>query len=134
MPGVREALWSHLAAIGSGDDLEAHLTHIELHKAIWDLADSPTLRKIWPLVGSQVHVSLTVDRAVRHGPERDAMLHRRLVRVIEEGDEATIVAEVEEPIRRSVDEVLRRLTWPHRPTRRAPSLLPGCPADGPGRH
>ncbi len=111
-----------------------HLTHIELHKAIWDLADSPTLRKIWPLVGSQVHVSLTVDQAVRHDPERDAMLHRRLVRVIEEGNEATIVAEVEEPIRRSVDEVLRRLTQPHRPTRRAPSLPTGCPADGPGRH
>ena len=101
---------SHLAAIGSGDDLEAHLTHIGLHKAIWDLADSPTLRKIWPLVGSQIHVSLTVDQAVRHDPERDATLHRRLVRVIEEGDEATIVAEVEEHIRRSVDEVLRRLT------------------------
>jgi hypothetical protein len=62
------------------------------------------------------------------------MLHRRLVRVIEEGNEATIVAEVEEPIRRSVDEVLRRLTQPHRPTRRAPSLPTGCPADGPGRH
>jgi DNA-binding FadR family transcriptional regulator len=37
------------------------------------------------------------------------MLHRRLVRVIEEGDRATIAAEVEEHIRRSVDEVLRRL-------------------------
>jgi DNA-binding GntR family transcriptional regulator len=109
MDGVREALTSHLAAIESGDDLEAHVTHIALHKAIWDCADSPTLSKIWPLVGSQVHIALTVDQAVRHDPERDAMLHRRLVRVIEEGDEATIAAEVEEHIRRSVDEVLRRL-------------------------
>ncbi len=109
MDGVREALRSHLAAIASGDDLEAHVTHIALHKAIWDRAGSPTLRKIWPLVGSQVHVSLTVDQAVWHDPERDAVLHRRLVRVIEEGDEAAIVAEVEEHIRHSVDEVLRRL-------------------------
>jgi DNA-binding GntR family transcriptional regulator len=100
----------HLAAIDSGDDLEAHVTHIALHKAIWDLADSPTLRKIWPLVGSQIQTALTVGQVVRHDPERDAMLHRRLVRVIEEGDEATIAAEVEEHIRRSVDEVLRRLT------------------------
>jgi hypothetical protein len=63
---------------------------------------------------------------VRHDPERDAMLHRRLVRVIEEGDEATIAAEVEEHIRHSVDEVLRRLPQPHRPTHRrlsAGSLL-----------
>jgi DNA-binding GntR family transcriptional regulator len=38
------------------------------------------------------------------------MLHRQLISVIEEGDEAAIVAEVEEHIRRSVDEVVRRLT------------------------
>ena len=110
MDGVREALRVHLAAIESGDPLQAHVTHIGLHEAIWDMADSPTLRKIWPLVGSQIHIALTVDQAVRHDPERDAALHRRLVRVIEEGDEATIAAEVEEHIRRSVDEVLRRLT------------------------
>jgi DNA-binding GntR family transcriptional regulator len=110
MDGVREALRVHLAAIESGDDLQAHVTHIGLHQAIWELADSPTLRKIWPLVGSQVQTALTLDQAVRHDPERDAVLHRRLVHVIEEGDEATIVAEVEEHIRNSLDEVLRRLT------------------------
>jgi DNA-binding GntR family transcriptional regulator len=109
MDGVREALAVHLAAIESGDDLQAHVTHIGLHKAIWDRADSPTLRKIWPLVGSQIHIALTVDQAVRHDPERDATLHRRLVGVIEAGDESVIAAEVEEHIRRSVDEVLRRL-------------------------
>lgn len=110
MDGVRQALQVHLAAIGSGDDLQAHITHLALHQAIWELADSPTLRKIWPLVGSQVQIALTVDQAVRNDPERDAELHRRLVQVIESGDEAAIVAEVEEHIRRSVDEVLRRLT------------------------
>jgi DNA-binding GntR family transcriptional regulator len=110
MGGVREALALHLAAIESEDDLQAHVTHIGLHKAIWDQADSPTLRKIWPLVGAQIHIALTVDQAVRHDPERDALLHRRLVRVIGDGDEAAITAEVEEHIRRSVDEVLRRLS------------------------
>jgi DNA-binding GntR family transcriptional regulator len=50
-----------------------------------------------------------VDQALRHNPERDAMMHRRLVGVIEEGDEAAIAAELEEHIRHSVDEVLRRL-------------------------
>jgi DNA-binding GntR family transcriptional regulator len=110
MEGVRAALRAHLAAIESGDDLEAHLTHIALHQAIWDQADSPTLRKIWPLVGSQIHTALTLDQAVRHDPERDALLHRRLVQVIEDGDRASIVAEVEEHIRNSVDEVLRRLS------------------------
>jgi len=110
MDGVREALRAHLAAVDSGDDLQAHVTHLALHKAIWELADSPTLRKIWPLVGSQIHIALSGDQVMRHDPSRDAMLHRRLVRVIEEGDAATIAAEVEEHIRHSVDEVLRRLT------------------------
>jgi DNA-binding GntR family transcriptional regulator len=110
MDGVRDALREHLAAIESGDDLQIDITHLELHKAIWDMASSPTLRKIWPLVGSQIQIALTVDQAVRRDPERDAMLHRQLISVIEEGDEAAIVAEVEEHIRRSVDEVVRRLT------------------------
>jgi len=73
------------------------------------MAGSPTLRKVWPLVGSQIHIALTVDQAVRRDPERDAMLHRQLISVIEEGDEEAIVTEVEEHIRRSVDEVVRRL-------------------------
>lgn len=110
MDGVREALQVHLAAIEAGDDVQTHVSHLALHKAIWDRAGSLTLRKIWPLVGSQIHIALTVDQAVRLDPERDAMLHRRLIQVIEEGDEAAIVSEVEEHIRRSVDEVLRRLS------------------------
>ena len=110
MDGVRAALQAHLDAIQTGDEVQSDLTHLALHQAIWELSDSPTLRKIWPLVGSQVQIALTIDQAVRHDPERDAMLHRKLINVIEEGDEAAIVAEVEEHIRRSVDEVLRRLT------------------------
>jgi DNA-binding GntR family transcriptional regulator len=109
MDGVRTALQAHLAAIDAGDEVQADLTHLALHQAIWEHADSPTLRKIWPLVGSQVQIALTLDQAVRRDPGRDALLHRRLVRVIEDGDEAPIVAEVEEHIRRSLDEVLRRL-------------------------
>lgn len=110
MRGVREALQAHLDAVESGDDLGADVTHLELHKAIWDMAGSATLRKVWPLVGSQIQIALTTDQAVRRDPVRDAMLHRQLVRVMEEGDEAAIAAEVEEHIRRSADEVLRRLT------------------------
>jgi DNA-binding GntR family transcriptional regulator len=110
MDGVREALREHLAAVESGDDLRTDITHLELHKAIWDMAGSPTLRKIWPLVGSQIQIALTVDQAVRRDPQRDAMLHRQLISVIEDGDEAAIVAEVEEHVRRSVDELVRRLT------------------------
>ena len=110
MDAVRAALRVHLDAIESGDDVEAHVTHLGLHKAIWDVSGSPTLRKIWPLVGSQIQIALSVDQAVRRDPERDAMLHQRLIDVIYEGDEATIRTEVESHIRASLDEVLSRLT------------------------
>lgn len=109
MDGVRAALRAHLAAIDSGDELRADVTHLELHKTIWDMAGNATLRKIWPLVGSQIQIALTTDQAVRRDAERDAALHRQLVHVVEEGDASAIAMEVEEHIRRSVDEVLRRL-------------------------
>jgi len=110
MDGVREALQVHLDAIDSGDVVQAHVTHLALHKTLWDRAGSLTLRRIWPLVGSQIQNALSVDQAVRLDPERDAMLHRRLVQVIEEGDEATIVSEVEQHIKNSIDELLHRLS------------------------
>ena len=79
------------------------------HRAIWDHAGSGTLRKIWPVIESRIHLALTLDQATIRDPERDRRLHQRLVQVIEAGDEATIVAEVREHIRASVDEVIQRM-------------------------
>jgi len=50
---------------------------------------------------------MSLDQAARHDPARDAELHRRLVAVIESGDEAEIVAEVRRHIAVSADEVVR---------------------------
>jgi DNA-binding GntR family transcriptional regulator len=109
MDEVRAALDRHLTAIVSGDEVQTDITHFELHRTIWEMSGSTTLRKIWPLVGSQVQQALSVDQATMRDPERDAELHRRLIRVIEDGDEETIVAEVRAHIQNSVDEVVRRL-------------------------
>jgi DNA-binding GntR family transcriptional regulator len=110
MDEVRAALDRHLAAIESRDDVQTDITHLELHRTIWEMSGSVTLRKIWPLVSTQIQRALTVDQATMRDPERDAELHRRLIRVIEEGDEDAIVAEVRAHIQYSVDEVVRRLT------------------------
>jgi DNA-binding GntR family transcriptional regulator len=109
MDEVRAALDRHLAAIESGDEVQTDITHFELHRTIWEMSGSVTLRKIWPLVGSQVQQALSVDQATMRDPERDAELHRRLIRVIEGGDEAAIVDEIRAHIQSSVDEVVRRL-------------------------
>lgn len=68
-----------------------------------------TLGKIWPLIASQIQMALTVDQATIRDPERDRRMHCRLVQVIEEGDEAAIVAEVRAHIQVSVDELIRRM-------------------------
>lgn len=115
MVTVREALRAHLSALDSGDELRSDLTHQELHRAIWEQAGSATLRKIWPVIGSQIHLALTVDQAARRDPERARQLHRRLVQVIAEGDEAAITAEVRGHIQESADELIRRLEQPQPP-------------------
>jgi len=109
MDAVREALQVHLDALDSGDEVRSDITHIELHRAIWEQAGSTTLRKIWPVIASQIHLALTVDQTVYRDPERDRRLHRRLVQLIEEGDEAAIMVEVREHIQASVDELIRRV-------------------------
>ncbi|MGC7100597.1 GntR family transcriptional regulator [Amycolatopsis lurida] len=109
MDTVRAALDRHLAAIESKDDVRIDVTHLELHKAIWEASGSVTLRKIWPLMATQIQQALSVDQATMRDPVRDAQLHRRLIQVIEEGDENTIAAEVRAHIQYSVDEVVRRL-------------------------
>jgi DNA-binding GntR family transcriptional regulator len=112
MDAVREALRAHLGALDSGDELRSDLTHLELHRAIWEQAGSPTLRRIWPVIGTQIHMALTVDQAAIHDPERDRLRHRRLIQVIEEGNEAAVTAEVRTHIRESVDELIRRRDRP----------------------
>jgi DNA-binding GntR family transcriptional regulator len=109
MHTVREALQVHLGALESGDAFRSDMTHQELHRAIWEQAGSATLRRIWPVIGSQIHLALTVDQAARSDPGRDRQLHRQLVQVIAEGDEAAITAEVRRHIQESLDELIPRL-------------------------
>jgi DNA-binding GntR family transcriptional regulator len=112
MDAVREALQLHLDALDSGDELRSDITHLELHRAIWEQAGSVTLRNIWPVIASRIHLALTIDQAAIRDPARDRRMHVRLVQLIEESDEAGVIAEVREHIRASVEEVVRRRDQP----------------------
>jgi DNA-binding GntR family transcriptional regulator len=114
MDAVRQALQAHIEALDSGDELRSDMTHLDLHRAIWEQAGSVTLRKIWPVIASQIHLALTVDQATYRDPERDKRMHRRLIQVIEEGDDAAIVSELREHIQVSLDELIRRRDQPVR--------------------
>jgi DNA-binding GntR family transcriptional regulator len=109
MDAVRAALQVHLNALDAGDELRSGMTHLQLHRAIWERAGSGTLRKIWPVIASQIQMALTFDQATLRDPERDRRLHCRLVQVIEEGAQDAIIAEVRAHIQVSVDELLRRM-------------------------
>jgi len=109
MAAVRAALRTHLDAVDAGDDVQSDVTHLELHRTIWEQSGSLTLQKLWPLVGSQIQQALTLDQATVRDPQRDRRLHCRLVDVVESGDEAAIAAEVHAHIHASVSELIRRL-------------------------
>lgn len=107
MRRLRHALQVHLDALDAGDVVKADLTHLELHRALWEGAENQMLTRIWPLVESQIRMAMTFDQATRADPARDAELHTRLVDVIASGDEAQIVTEVREHIARSAGEVVK---------------------------
>jgi DNA-binding GntR family transcriptional regulator len=107
MARLRQALAEHLAAIEAGDVVRADITHLDLHRTLWEASGNQMLMRIWPLVESQIRMAMSLDQATLSDPARDAELHIRLVDVIASGDEAAIVAEVRDHIARSADEVVR---------------------------
>jgi DNA-binding GntR family transcriptional regulator len=107
MTRLRQALQTHLDAIDSGDLVKVDLTHLELHRTLWEGAENQMLTRIWPLVESQIRMAMSLDQATRSDPARDAELHVRLVDVIASGDEEQIAAEVREHIAISAREVVK---------------------------
>jgi DNA-binding GntR family transcriptional regulator len=107
MVRLRAALQVHLDAIDAGDPVASDVTHLELHRTLWEGCGNQMLMRIWPLVESQIRMAMSLDQATRLDPARDAELHRRLVAVIENGDEGEITAEVRMHIGRSADEIVR---------------------------
>lgn len=107
MASLRAALQTHLEAIEAGDLVRVDLTHLDLHRTLWEGSENQMLMRIWPLVESQIRMAMSLDQATRSDLARDAELHERLVGVIASGDKAAITAEVREHIAKSADEVVR---------------------------
>jgi DNA-binding GntR family transcriptional regulator len=107
MMRLRKALALHLEAIEQRDVVRVDLTHLDLHRTLWEGSGNQMLMRIWPLVESQIRMAMSLDQATRSDLDRDAELHIRLVDVIAGGDEAAIVTEVRDHIARSADEVVR---------------------------
>lgn len=115
-PGVaslRRALEEHEIAIKNGDPVAADLTHLEFHRTLWLAAGNGMLDRIWPLVGAQIRMAMTVDQVTRDDPQRDLELHERLVEVIESGDADDIRTEVDTHIRCSAEELVRMMQEQH---------------------
>lgn len=106
MARLRDALQVHLDAIDAGDPVKADVTHLALHRTLWESADNQMLMRIWPLVESQIRMAMSLDQAALSNPARDAELHRRLVEVIASGDSEQIAAEVREHIAGSAEKVV----------------------------
>lgn len=109
MARLRTALQEHLEAIESGEPVAADVTHLALHRTLWEGADNQVLMRVWPIVEAQVRMAMSFDQATLRDPQRDARLHCRLVAVIEAGDPAEIAAEVRRHIADSAAEVASRM-------------------------
>ncbi|MEV0287686.1 GntR family transcriptional regulator [Kribbella sp. NPDC050820] len=107
MRKLRAALKTHLDAIEEGDLVQVDMTHLDLHRTLWEASENQMLMRIWPLVESQIRMAMSLDQATRSDLARDAELHRRLVDVIASGDKAAITAEVRDHIANSADEIVR---------------------------
>lgn len=112
MARVWEALQAHLDAIDAGDPVKADITHLMLHRTLWEGADNHMLMRIWPLVESQIRMAMSLDQATLSNPARDAELHVRLVDVIAAGDEERIAREVREHIAGSAEQVVKLMKDP----------------------
>jgi DNA-binding GntR family transcriptional regulator len=110
MATLRRALTRHLDALRVEDTAAASLTHLALHRTLWESSGNLMLGKIWPLVESQISTAMSLDQATRHAPARDARLHQRLIDVIASGEEAAIVEEVRQHIAQSAAEVVKLMS------------------------
>ena len=87
---LRAALARHLAALDGDDEEACEDTHLDLHRAIWEGSGNAMLKRIWPLIVSQVRIAVLLDEETHYDHERYRADHERLVATIEGGDPAQI--------------------------------------------
>jgi DNA-binding GntR family transcriptional regulator len=109
LAALRRALAVHAHAIEAGDVVASDMTHLEFHRTLWLNSGNEMLVRMWPQVGAQIRMAMTVDQATRDDPQRDLEMHERLVEVIESGDVERIRAEVDVHIRSSAEELVQMM-------------------------
>jgi DNA-binding GntR family transcriptional regulator len=64
------------------DPIEAHESHIDFHRTIWEASENTLLIKLWPVTEAHITIALAYDQATRHDPRRAHDVHQRLVDAI----------------------------------------------------
>jgi DNA-binding GntR family transcriptional regulator len=105
------AAWSrYQEAAASGDPVDVHQSHIELHRTIWLASHNTMLERIWPIVQSHINLAVSTDQSTRADLARAHETHRRLVEAILGNRRRQIQAEVEQHIEASADELLKLIS------------------------
>jgi DNA-binding GntR family transcriptional regulator len=68
------------------DPVEAHESHIDFHRSIWEASENTLLIKLWPVTEAHITIALAYDQATRDDPRRAHDVHQRLVDAITGGD------------------------------------------------
>ena len=64
------------------DPVEAHESHIDFHRSIWEASENTLLTKLWPVTEAHITIALAYDQATRDDPHRAHDVHERLVDAI----------------------------------------------------
>lgn len=78
------------------DPVVQHDSHLRLHKAIWQASGNDFLMKLWPVTAAQLTLAFAEDRRRHPDPNREYLIHRKLVTAIRTQDRETIEAAVVE--------------------------------------
>jgi DNA-binding GntR family transcriptional regulator len=68
------------------DPIEAHESHIDFHRSIWEASENTLLIKLWPVTEAHITIALAYDQATRDDPRGAHDVHERLVNAINGGD------------------------------------------------
>lgn len=76
------------------DPVVQHDSHLRLHQAIWQASGNDFLMKLWPVTAAQLTLAFAEDRRRHPDPNREYLIHQKLITAIRTRDRDTIEAAV----------------------------------------
>lgn len=91
------------------DRVVQHDSHLRFHRAIWQASGNEFLRKLWPVTAAQLTLAFAEDRRRHPDPEREYLIHKRLMEALRTHDREKIQLAFSEHTLTAADELFEIL-------------------------